>query len=314
MKNAILLFTKAVFFSFLLVGFFSCSTEDVAEPVSVSKSLDSELSGLSTFKTWPTGCSSSIIPTTPYSYSDYVSVGNGSQEKTLRTKVYNTDTHIFVEADYVASVNNENLPAKVTIDIGGTVFSFSDVQPSETVKVNLPIKQEWFGSYVDVYVEQLAFLEPAEVLVEEYIDEPCPLEVGAELMGGTVGYVLQPGDPGYIEGETHGLIVSSQEIVEGGTMTWSEAMAAAENLELNGYDDWTLPTGTEAISLLSTLTGEFSYDPLYSSGYWTSIEVDETTALRATIEGTGRFYDPITIETSPWSKNYPLEVRVVRSF
>lgn len=41
-------------------------------------------------------------------------------------------------------------------------------------------------------------------------DEQPEIKVGSKYKGGIVFYILQPGDPSYIEGETHGLIIRDE--------------------------------------------------------------------------------------------------------
>ena len=96
------------------------------------------------------------------------------------------------------------------------------------------------------------------------------VNVGDAYCGGMVVYILQPGDPGYSAGESHGLIVAKEDLPDE-TLSWREAKAAAERLEISGNKGWSLPDERE-LSLLyqnKDLVGgfrEFSY-------YWSGSEV-----------------------------------------
>lgn len=102
-----------------------------------------------------------------------------------------------------------------------------------------------------------------------------PILVGDLLFGGVVAYVYQPGDPGYIAGEQHGLVTTLADI---GSAAWGcypppntiggtsgdigagaantaaimagcgqrpIAASVAADYSQNGYDDWHLPSAGE---------------------------------------------------------------------
>jgi hypothetical protein len=124
------------------------------------------------------------------------------------------------------------------------------------------------------------------------------LTIGTTYGGGKIAYIFQPSDPGYVAGETHGLIATPSDLstgipwgcngtLVGGTSTALGTGAAntaaivsacstttiaarlCADLVLNGYSDWYLPSKDELYKLYqnSSAIGGFT-----TGTYWTSSE------------------------------------------
>jgi hypothetical protein len=134
---------------------------------------------------------------------------------------------------------------------------------------------------------------------------PAALQVGDSYQGGKIAYIYQVGDPGYVEGQTHGIIAApfdqGKEIAwlppelnneftpaigaggkalgTGGTNTnqivtaYGKSNYAAKlcyDLVLNGYDDWYLPSIDELSKLYINRAAVGGF--VETAYYWSSSE------------------------------------------
>jgi hypothetical protein len=164
-----------------------------------------------------------------------------------------------------------------------------------------------------------------------------PIEVGNSYGGGLVFYIFQSGDPGYVAGETHGLIASSSDLStytdwknnggftdiatgtgigtglantnaiissHGSSATYAAGFARAYNG--GGYTDWYLPSRDELYKMhISIGQGANNIANMRSETYWSSSQSDSYQAYYMFAQNGN-----ITTIWKDWGK----AVRAIRTF
>jgi hypothetical protein len=160
------------------------------------------------------------------------------------------------------------------------------------------------------------------------------LAIGDVYQGGKIAYILKPADPGYVAGQTHGLIAALADrsaglqwyngsyVATGATGTALGAGAANTDTIIavqgapatayaagwtraykgGGYTDWYLPSKDELNELFLNQAKIGGFGPNY---YWSSSELDAGTAWTQAFDLSSQY---------AYAKNGPSDVRAVRSF
>jgi hypothetical protein len=161
------------------------------------------------------------------------------------------------------------------------------------------------------------------------------LSFGESYQGGIFFYLYQPGDIGYISGEVHGLLAAPQDQgnfpwgCQGANINTSDAIGAGinntqlilntcgenniaakicNNLSLNGYNDWFLPSRAELQLMYQNLHqngfGDFSTTP-GANDYWSSSQFNNVSA----------WYRSFAVNSqNTGNKTGTLKIRAIRKF
>jgi len=145
-------------------------------------------------------------------------------------------------------------------------------------------------------------------------------EIGEAYWSGVVAHILQDGDPRYVDGETHGLVVAQADqstaigtgrdntnaiVSQNGAGSSTYAAGLCYKLTTGGYSDWYLPSKDELSKLYLNRS---AIGMTANAWYWSSSEY----AFSATDEAWGQVFP--NGSQAAQLKSTALRVRAVRSF
>lgn len=247
----------------------------------------------------------------------YKSVNVGPNTKEMSYAAYNTEENFIVEVTYEITDGNSNANATITIDIEGSILVFEDVLSGTTVSHSIELEENFADcKQVQYYIRQNALGEPVEFAGSYNLVSLCKIpevvigEVVPDL-GGIVFYILQEGDSGYDPQVTHGLVAATEDhlgirvkspwsindnLVTNATgsgigmgkfntdaiiSAHGEGEYAAKScneLVLNGFDDWYLPSKDELLLMRQNLYLN-NIGNIIPATYWSSTEMNEGGAV-----------------------------------